>query len=435
MTLAVGAIGEDSDGAGIDSNTQWSNLMFSAGAVYVFRLNEGVWSQQAYIKSSIQEYAYRMQAYFGSSLSLSYDGNTLAVGAYGETVGEGAERGAVYVYKYDVDSGWNEDAHIREESSWSFGASLALSSDGDVLAVGAPDGGNADHYGWGSGEVFVYRRGVGSWDEAAYLIEDSAGDFGYSVALSGDGAVLVVGAPSEHSSATGVNGDELNDNAIRSGAAYVFRYNDALAWEREAYVKASNTEEGDRFGAAVALSHDGSRLAVGAPDEDSDAVWINADESNNRSEASGAVYVFGNEEGWAQLGYIKASNSKGQDSFGGALSLSGDGTVLAVGAIGERTDVQGVMRVPADGIADIYNAGAVYIFDLSDGVSDWTQQAYVKSISSSSFLDSFGISIDLSEDGSALAVGATGENGSGAGVGNLSTQNNTLSRSGAVYLY
>ncbi|MDW8312587.1 MAG: FG-GAP repeat protein, partial [Burkholderiales bacterium] len=119
-----------------------------------------------------------------------------------------------------------------------------------------------------------------------------AGDwFGWSVALSGDGNTLAVGARLEDSSATGVNGDESNDSAFDSGAVYVF-VRSGTTWSQQAYIKASNTEEWDVFGSSVALSSDGNTLAVGAPWEDSNATGVNGDQSNDSASGSGAVYVF-----------------------------------------------------------------------------------------------------------------------------------------------
>ena len=98
--------------------------------------------------------------------------------------------------------------------------------------------------------------------------------FGTAIALSADGMTLAIGAHFENSNATGINGDQLNNSAPQAGAVYVFTRN-AGVWSQQAYVKSSNNEQGDRFGVALALSADGNTLAVGAGEEDSDAVGIN----------------------------------------------------------------------------------------------------------------------------------------------------------------
>ncbi|MEK6749261.1 MAG: hypothetical protein AABY83_08655 [Pseudomonadota bacterium] len=101
-------------------------------------------------------------------------------------------------------------------------------------------------------------------------------DFGYSVALSADGNTLAVGAQYEDSAATGVNNatpGQADNSALDSGAVYVYTRTGAT-WTQQAYVKASNTEANDLFGYSVALSADGNTLAVGAQGEDSAATGV-----------------------------------------------------------------------------------------------------------------------------------------------------------------
>jgi hypothetical protein len=90
--------------------------------------------------------------------------------------------------------------------------------------------------------------------------------FGYAVALAGD--TLVVSADQEDSAATGVNGDQSSNAASDAGAVYIF-VRSGGSWSQQAYLKASNTGAGDRFGQDVAIS--GDTVVVGANDEDSDA--------------------------------------------------------------------------------------------------------------------------------------------------------------------
>src|SRR5690606_29330585 len=114
--------------------------------------------------------------------------------------------------------------------------------------------------------------------------------FGWSVALSGDGQTLAVGAPAEDSNATGVNGDQYNDTSRNAGAVYVFIKDASNKWVQQAYLKASNTEqpyfntdrvlENDRFGYAVSLSDDGNTLAVSALLEDSPSWGVNCNQDN-----------------------------------------------------------------------------------------------------------------------------------------------------------
>src|SRR5690606_5534334 len=103
-----------------------------------------------------------------------------------------------------------------------------------------------------SGAAYVFVRVGTTWTQQAYLKASNTGNddhFGTAVSISGD--TIVVGATLEGSNATGVNGDQNNNDASNAGAAYVFvRY--GTEWVQQAYLKASTTEAGDVFGSAVA---------------------------------------------------------------------------------------------------------------------------------------------------------------------------------------
>ena len=143
---------------------------------------------------------------------------------------------------------------------------------------------------WVSSFVLCLAVHAAGQTQQAYLKASNTGildEFGRSVAISGD--TLVVGASSENSSATGVNGDQGNDDANSSGAVYVF-VRDGSGWSQQAYLKASNSEEFDLFGGAVSIS--GDTLVVGGVFEDSAATGVNGAQSDNSAGASGAAYVF-----------------------------------------------------------------------------------------------------------------------------------------------
>ena len=147
---------------------------------------------------------------------------------------------------------------------------------------------------------------------------------------------------SEDSSATGIHGEEGNNNALNSGAVYVYRL-DSGTWTQQAYLKASNTEAGDQFGSTLSLSADGNKLVVGAYLEDSQSTGINNAQDDNTSTDSGAVYVFGfDSKQWSQEAYIKASNTGNSDYFGYSVSLSADGNSFVVGALNEDSSAVGV---------------------------------------------------------------------------------------------
>ncbi len=410
--------------------------------------NDCTVSLLAYVKASNTD----ADDYFGRGVALSADGSTLAVSAWQErsaATGVGGDEaddstfgaGAVYVF---VRSGvaWVQQAYLKASNTGAldrFGASLALSADGAILAVGAIGedsgaigvGGNqASNTTEQSGAVYVFARTGAAWSQQAYVKASNTGvgdGFGWAVALSGDGATLAVGAPFEDSFSTGVGGNQTNNTAQDAGAVYVL-VRAGAAWSQQAYVKASNTGAGDEFGGAVALSADGSTLAVGARGEDSAATGVGGNQTGNTAASSGAVYVLARAgTTWSQQAYVKASNTGAGDEFGGAVALSGDGATLAVGAIGEASGATGVDG--DQGGDDAVASGAVYVLARSGAV--WSQQAYVKA-SNTGVFDNLGGSLALSGDGSFLAVGAAGEGSAATGVGG-DPLDDTAPRAGAVY--
>jgi len=379
-TLAVGAWGEDSNATGIstDGAGEADNSASNAGAVYVFSRNSGSWSQQAYVKASNTG----VSDEFGRSMALSSDGNTLVVGAL------------------------HEDSNAR-----------GISTDGS---------GEEDNSAANAGAVYVFSRNSGSWSQQAYVkaSNSEAGDlFGYSMALSSDGNTLVVGALGEDSNA---------------GAVYVFSRNSG-SWSQQAYVKASNFEAGDLFGRSMALSGDGTTLAVGANSEDSNATGISTDgtgEDNNSASEAGAVYVFNRNSGsWSQQAYVKASNAEAADWFGRSMALNSDGNTLVVGALHEDSNARGI-STNGSGEEDnsATNAGAVYVFSRNSG--SWSQQAYAKA-SNAEADDRFGRSMALSSDGNTLVVGALREDSNAIGISTDGTgeEDNSASWAGAVYVF
>lgn len=178
-----------------------------------------------------------------------------------------------------------------------------MSGDGNTLVVGAAlessnaTGINGDQNSGridGSGAVYLFRFNGTDWFQEAYIKASNTGfedAFGGAVALGVDGNMLAVVASEEDSNATGVGGDDIDNSAGNSGAVYLFLF-DGTDWYQHAYVKASNTEFGDGFGGAVALSSDGRRMAVGASGEDSNASGFSGVQSDNSTPDAGAVYLY-----------------------------------------------------------------------------------------------------------------------------------------------
>lgn len=308
-----------------------------------------------------------------------------------------------------------------------FGASIAVF--GNTMVVGAPaesssatgiDGNQDDDSSEVSGAVYVFVRDGATWTQQAYLKASNTGSqdsFGTSVAISGD--TLVVGAEFESSNASVVNGDQNNNQAIGSGAAYVFVRN-GTTWTQQAYLKPSKTVGGDQFGHSVAIS--GDTILVGVPFEDSNALGIDSLQTLD----AGAAYVFvRNGTTWSQQAFLKASNTEGGDFFGLSVSLSGDTAV--VGAFGEDSNAKGINGTQSNNSGD--STGAAYVF-VRNG-NTWTQQAYLKA-SNTDTSDFFGFAVGVS--GETVVVTATGESSKAIGV-NGNQNDNSSDGSGAAYIF
>ena len=311
-----------------------------------------------------------------------------------------------------------------------FGTNIAL--DGDTLVVGTRfedsaatgiNGDQADNSAPDSGAVYVFTRIGGVWSQQAYLkasTTEARDEFGFWVDLVDN--TLVAGAPFEDSAATGLNGDQADNSAPNSGAAYVFTRTGEI-WSQQAYLKASNTGANDVFGNHVAV--DGDTLVVGAPFEDSAARGINGDQADNSAPDSGAAYIFTRTGGvWSQQAYLKASNTGANDKFGFHVALSGDTVLLP--AFLEDSAATGINGNQSDDSAP--DSGAAYVFTRTGGV--WSQQAYLKA-SNTGAHDWFGI---VAVDGDTLIVGAIQEDSAATGINGNQTDNSTRD-SGAVYVF
>jgi len=460
LTLAVGAPHEAGGSAGINGN-QRDNSVFDAGAVYVFTRKGEHWVQQAYVKASNPQ----SSAEFGHAVSLSADGNTMAVSAYWEASkatginGDQKDQsipqaGAVYIFTRRGTT-WAQQAYIKASNTGEagtadtfgdgdqFGFSIALSGDGNTLAVGALtedsaatgiNGNQADNSAQSAGAVYVFTRAGTSWSQQAYVkaAQVDAGDmFGYAVTLTADGNMLAVGAFDEDGSARVINGP-VDNKFNGAGAAYVFIRTGGM-WSQQAYIKPSNGEPQDSFGVAVALSDDGGTLLVGSLDEDCTATGVNppgCDSDWKEDLSTGAAYVFvRNGTTWTQQAFLKASNTGFNDWFGSRIALSGDGNVAAIGASLEDSAATGINGNQKDESAN--EAGAVYLFTRTG--TTWQQQAYIKGSNTEAY-DEFGSSVALDRSGRTLVASARGEDGGGKGAGGKQSDN-SVDEAGAVYVF
>jgi len=409
-TMVVGAPDENSQSTGVGAD-QYNDVAGAYGAVYVFTKVAGVWSQQEYIKAPVALAPGR----FGTSLAISGDGNVLAVGG-------GLNYEDVNVYQRSADV-WSHQVTLNAsntEAGDDFGLALAMSADGKTLVIGAQEedsasniinGDETDNSVFSSGAAYVFKEVVGVWTQQAYLKASNAGSgdgFGEKVAISADGLTIAVAALGEDSASTGITGaDQSNGDAVNSGAIYVF-VDDAGSWSQQAYIKASNTSGSDYFGQSLALSGDGNRLVVGANRESSSSLGINGVQDNDDENQSGAVYSFERSvDTWVQQSYIKSSNAMGANNFGHSLAMSDDGNTLIVGT---------------------YSTG--YLLHFFNG--QWQHDRLINSSNNVEFW--VGSNCSINADGSTLVMSNPREQSAATGIGG-DQNDKSLSNAGAVYLY
>jgi hypothetical protein len=360
-------------------------------------------------------------------VAISAHGAVIAIGAPKEdSDGAGdneaaADSGAVYVFRASAGA-WTEEARLKATlvgAGDGFGASVAVSGDGQVIAAGGPDedGGlpgidndASDDTAPSAGAVWIFRHGT-AWAQEAYVKAsnpDARDRFGVAVALNDDGSVVAVGATGESSAATTIDGLPDDDSALNAGAVYVFRK--ATTWAQLVRLKASNAGAGDVLGASVAISGDGKTVVAGAWGEDSGRVGVDGPDDDT-ADLAGAAYVFVEAaSGWQQAARLKASNADSGDRFGQSVSVSRDGQSVVVGAPGEASSAMGLDGDQA--LNNLLAAGAAYLFGKTS--AGWVQEVYAKA-STPAVGDGFGSTVTLAGDGVSFTCGAPGA-ASGAGA-------------------
>ena len=318
-------------------------------------------------------------------VSISNDGSIIAVGASGGDE-NGAESGRVRVFE-NTNGTWTQIGQDidGEDAGDQSGLAISLSGNGEIIAIGAHLN---DGNGSASGHVRVFQNVNGNWVQIGQDIDgEAAGDFsGGAVSLSDNGAVLAIGAMNN----SGANG-------VVSGHVRVYNF-DGTVWNQIGD-DIDGEDEGDRSGTAVSLSSDGNIVAIGSPNSDGISGAI-----------SGLVRVYENQNGtWTQLGDNIYGAVQG-DIFGSSVSLSANGSILAVGA-----------RHNDGNSGNVNNIGRVRVFQLQGNT--WTQ--FGQAISGEVANDNFGLSVTLSDDGLTFASGGIAYDGTRGRVRVFQMQSST----------
>ncbi|MDG1838654.1 MAG: FG-GAP repeat protein [Phycisphaerales bacterium] len=293
---------------------------YLTGAAYAFEMQDGQWTQVQKLSPPVFE----TYGEFGASIDMQ--GDFAAVGWPG-AMQDSTRCGLVILYSW-TGTEWALTQTLSDpdgENGDRFGASICI--DGDQLIIGCQ---LDDAAALNAGSALVYRRIDNSWHFEQRLVPSQGDEFswaGRDVAI--DGNIAVVGAYREW------NVDKIQ----AAGAAYVFIRDADGTWIEESRLVAADAYQGNYFGYSVSL--DGERLAIGSILNDAPI------------EDSGAVYLFTRDGGsWTQE---KLSPPDVGGEFGYSVALQGDD--LFVGAVYHA--------------GPGYATGAVYRFELLDGLWDW----------------------------------------------------------------
>lgn len=364
--VAIG--GPNKDYVGPQGNI---NLNNNGGVVKVLKYTAPEWVQ---LGSDLHE----NKKYFGKSVAISGDGDTVAIGIP-SAIFDGSITGAVEIYKFNATLGdWEQRGTTIFGTSMSqFGSSVAITGDGDAVAIGAPD---ATVNSTAVGFAVVHTWNGTDWGQQGDYVAKgrSTNDkCGYSVDISTNGTTVAVGAP----------GMSVFDNSTE-GITRVYELSAGGAWVKKG-MDLVGEGSSDESGYSVSLSKgSGNRVAIGAPFN-----YNFGDTSESTMSDSGHVRVFeyGSDSVWIPLGSpITGTDAKGL--FGSSVSLSDDGNRLAIGAPEAETN------------ATRLDEGMLYVYDLSDTDSNWSLHG--EPVPGQSTQDEFGIAVSLSGDGTHVVGGA-----------------------------
>lgn len=310
----------------------------------------------------------------GSSISISSNGNIVAIGAP-YNGGNGINSGHVRIYQNNAGTWTQIGADINGEATENYcGISTSISSNGDIIAVAAHqnDGNGVD-----SGHVRIYQNLSGVWTQIGSDIdgENVFNLSGFSISLSGNGNKIAIGAP-------------YNDgNGNNSGNVRVFE-NIAGVWTQIGSSINGETAE-DLSGFSVALSSDGNIVAIGAQRNDGNGT------------NSGHVRIFENVSGmWTQIG-TDINGEAANDFSGTCVALSSNGNIVAIGA--PFNDGNGA------------DSGHVRVYQNISGT--WTQIG--SDINGGIAGDQCTYSVSLSGDGNIVAMGSTLNDANGVNSGQV----------------
>lgn len=339
----------------------------NSGAAYWLRTtdNGATWMTSKFVAYDGTNYAE-----FGNAASISADGNTVIVGAMQDRE-NGFDSGSAYWFRTtDNGTNWITNKFIIPDGVAydNFGSSVAMSDDGNTVVIGAA----GDDF---KGSAYWLRttdNGTNWTTNKLVAYDGEAYDyFGYSVAISDDGNTAIVGA----------HNDE--DNGNNSGSAYWFRTTDGTNWITNKIIAYDGTND-DVFGCSVGISADGNTIIVGACWDD---------------DALGAAYwLHTSDDGtsWTTNKFTPTSTEI-HGHFGASVAISDDGNTVIIGTPRNT------------------QSGSAYWFRSSDGGATWISDMFMPN--DYQYCNDFGEKVAISSNGNKCIIGASGR--SVIGDGNL----------------
>lgn len=374
---------------GSDETSMNNNVNSTAGPgrVYVYRPG-GSWSPAPAPYITLVASDGQLNDSFGKSVAVSSDGTVVVVGAPGAKIGANTRQGAAYVYVWNAPTNtWVQIRKLTADDGTAedtYGYSVAISADGTTIAIGS----NSDDTvsGYRVGSVYLYSAiqlatGTANIDADTLTV----------TAFSGTGAIGVgslitgVGIPTDTriiQFVSGVGGTGVYKVSTSTGGTLTgIAITVSTTWDTETKLVAGDSRPDDNYGCSVALSNDGSTLVVGSSGSDIGVV------AN-----SGAIYSYsraisGSSTVWSTGAKSWANNPVSGASYGYSIALTGDSTGLVVGAPGVGT-------------------GAVYLLDRSSG-GQWRQRTVLQAADGATG-DHYGWSVSTAFTLRWVMVGAPG---------------------------
>ena len=317
------------------------------GKVYIYIWKKWNWELQQIFEGKLRKDS------FGSSVSLSADGNTAVIGAYGTD----SDKGTIYIYTRSGET-WTLQQEITSpgESGGKFGYSVSLSSDGNTSLIGAVGGGMK------MGTAYIYTKTEGLWNLTQSIVDPGASGenwFAENICLSDNGSTALIGA----------YGTESN-----RGILYMYTKT-GMSWELKQTIADPGNAEYDYFGISACLTGDGKTAVIGAAGNDS---------------YEGIVYVYMiNGSEWILQDTLSDTGRKtNYDQFGKGISFSSDGNVLLISAMVGGDSETGVYLYKKND--DIWELEKIFSDPEKDGNSK------------------YGAATDLSGNGKRAIIGAYG---------------------------